>query len=220
MKQIKIASFLIFFLVGIQLAAQNQCLKQNYYAEEGFLAAEEYALVERAKIEKQGFLDPVTNSELFLIATEKKSPELLKNTDAYRFELLSLLKDKAINSNEYTNNDLTILLYNLCLDNYIAIIDSVCQSVIKEEIAFSVLNNLIFQDMNLSNQLILNYDNVKVKHILEKVQYRVENKLIRLPSKYTDFIKNLEEYTSEEMIEFIKKSELDHPAKFKSKTCK
>lgn len=212
MKKIQeILIILIIALSGKDLKAQDQYLTNYTKVRAAFIKVENKAIEERAKIVKLRFFDPIERADRFFQILQNDSPELLINTDIYKFEILSLLNDTTIQKDQFTILDIEGLLYNLCLENYLTILDTVYFKVKQQKLDFVVLEDLAIQDFNVSNLLLVNYEDTKVQNIISKIHDGIRNGEIKLPKEKTDFLENLEHTYSDEWRIFLLGSQKNVP---------
>ena len=162
-----------------------------------FCKAENKAIAYRKDLAKKNiFVDPlVVNSYTYNIF-KKTSPELLDNTNLYIDSLLSLFNNKLIPRDYYTDFDILLILYNLCIDDYIVVINKVYELYKKKAIVFNILENVIIQEMNLSNLIIKNYQNNELRKILSNILSDIQTGKIVLPNNSNHFIDDLKDILS------------------------
>ena len=72
------------------------------------------------------------------------------------------MKDKKIIRDYATNQDVYRILDNLCIDDYVEVLDSVYSFYKLKQVKFDDLYSAVIQDFNMSNQLARNYKNDKI----------------------------------------------------------
>lgn len=190
-------------------------------AKELFVKSESIAIKNRAKIAKNRFLDPIGNNELFYKIVKRETPDLINNTSKYKFGLMKLLEDKTIKKDWYTEFDIVNLLCNLCLEDYIDIIDSVRILVIKNQLKFEILEHIVIQDFNLTNLLARNYQNTKLKELLKQIKQDIKFGKIVIPTNNFGFMEELNKLESGETWENdLKQDEIKHPPLLNPKNCR
>ena len=189
--------------------------------KELFLKAENIAIKNRANITKKRFLDPIGNDVLFYKIVKSETPDLINNTNKYKLGLMKLLKDNTIKKDWYSESDIINLLSNLCIDNYIEIIDSVRISVIKGQLKFKILEKVIFQDFNVSNQVARNYKSPTLHKSLEQLKLDVKSGRLIIPKDNYGFMEQLNKLISGETWESeLKNDEQISPPLLNPKDCK
>lgn len=201
MKMSKFYFLTLSLIVSISFHVYGCTSTDDSIAENLFLKCEKHAILERAKIEKERFLDPVERNRLFFEIVEKQSPDLLKYTEKYKYGLLKLLVDLPQKRDNYTESDIVNILYNLCLSDYLVILDSVYANVILNKLEFKILESLVIQDVNITTQLMQNYKNQSVQQALDKIRKGIENSEIRIPNNNSSFLEYLELIRSGEIWE-------------------
>jgi len=190
-------------------------------AKELFVKSERIAIKNRAKIAKNRFLDPIGNNELFYKIVKRETPDLINNTNKYKLGLIKLLEDKTIKKDWYTEFDIVNLLCNLCIEDYIDIIDSVRTLVIKKQLKFEILERIVIQDFNLTNQVARNYQNTKLQKLLKQLKQDIKFGKIAIPTNNFGFIEELNKLKSGETWENdLKQDEIKHPPLLNPKNCR
>lgn len=201
---------LILVLANVKIYSIKSTREDDSVAKQLFVKSEKIAILNRKSINKVRFLDPIGNNELFYKILKKESPELFYNTNRYKFGILKLLSDCTMDKDYYTDSDIINLLCNLCLNNYIVIIDSVRKSVVNGRLKFSILERIIFQDFNLSNQVARNYKDPHLQKSLQHIKQDIEIGKILIPKDKVGFISDLNRLISGEYWEKELKQENEH----------
>lgn len=218
----------IIFLIGafislvcLKIHANNSKINNDSVARQLFIKSEKVAIPNRSKIEKMRFMDPIERNILFFKIVRKESPDLIDNTNKYKYSLINLFTDKSIRKDGYSNLDICNILSNLCIDDYIDVTDSIYTLVKRNKLDFEILNCMIEQDFNVSNELAKKYENFKSIQFLKKLTNEIEQGKYILPKKNNDFVKFINSILSgEEWRHFIKDAETIQPPIFNHKDCK
>lgn len=212
---------LIFTISCLEIYAIDKTKEVDSIAKQLFVKSEKIAIRSRTKIMKVRFFDSIGNNDLFFKILKKESPDLIDNTNKFKLGILKLLTDKTINKDCYTESDIVNLLCNLCLDNYVSIIDIVRISVIKGHLKFKILERAIFQDFNISNQVARNYKNPTLQKSLEQLKLDVKSGRLIIPKDNYGFMEQLNKLISGETWESeLKNDEQISPPLLNPKDCK
>jgi hypothetical protein len=132
-----IIMLLFSLFVGLTACAGNQKDKQFVTL---FANAEKNAIKQRKEFDKKGvFMDPLGINSCTYNILKKTSPELLDNTNVYIDSLLSLFNNKLIPRDYYTDFDIIVILSNLCIDDYIIVINKVYLLYTNKKIKFKMI---------------------------------------------------------------------------------
>jgi|GEM_PF-2959056 len=164
------SKFLILFLVFycFQLKASNNIIDDSL-ARQLFSKAEQKSIEFRKKTYKLRFVDPIEMNNVFYRIVIKESPELYTDTRKYKIGLINILKDTKINRDDETNQDVFRILDNLCIEDYVDVIDSVYSFHKQKQVKFGDLYDAVLQDFNMSNQLARKYKNEKLQILLTQM---------------------------------------------------
>ena len=187
---------LFFSLSCVNLHANELNKNVDSIARQLFVKSEQIAMRNRAKIEKMRFLDPVERNSLFFKIVQSESPDLINQTNKYKFGLISLLSDETIIKDDYTNFDIVNILYNLCIDDYVVAMDSVYSLVKANKLKFDILETMVIQDFNVSRQLVLNYQNPKVQQFMYKILHEIETGVYVISKENYDFVESVKKLIS------------------------
>ena len=220
MKYIILLILFVFF-ANIKINAFDFNKNEDSIARQLFVKSEKIAIRSRAKIEKMRFLDPIERNILFFKIVRSESPDLINNTFKYKFSLINLLSDKKIQKDSYSDFDIVNILSNLCIDDYIEVTDSVYTLAKKNKLKFDILENMVIQDFNVSNQLARSYRNPKLKLFLKKILIDIESGKFILPKKNNDFIEFVNKLISgEEWEKELKEINRINPPLLNPKDCR
>jgi hypothetical protein len=204
--------FLTLFLVQcFNINSTNKLVRKE--GEVLFWKAEKKAIDYRKALgRKNVYMDPIDlNMEIYKIF-KKESPDLFENTSNYTDNLLMILIHENKNKDYYTDYDVIHILYNLCLNDYLILIDKVYSHFKNGEINFDVFSETIIQDFNLSNQLAKNYNNAEVISMFNKIVNDVNGKKIIIKKDSLLFRTKIERIISgKEWIEMLKSAEKIQP---------
>ena len=121
-------------------------------------------------IEKKGiFEDPLGRIDYFFKTVKTVAPQLLTDTKLYKDDLLNLLTDKTFHKNLFTDDDIVFVLYNLPIDDYVDILNTVLYMYKKVDINQEIFECFIFQDFNVSNSIAKSFKNEKLQAFLNKL---------------------------------------------------
>ncbi len=121
-------------------------------------------------IEKNGiFEDPLGRIDYFFKMVKTVAPQLLTDTKSYKDDILNLLTDKTFQKNRLTNEGIVFVLYNLPIDDYVDILDSVLSLYKNEKITESVFELFVLQNEIASTSVYKNYKNIKLQNFLNKL---------------------------------------------------
>ena len=105
-------------------------------------------------IEKNGiFEDPLGRIDYFFKTVKTVAPQLLTDTKLYKDDLLNLLTDKTFHKNLFTDDNIVFVLYNLPIDDYVDVLNTVLYMYKKGDINQEIFECFIFQDFNVSNSI-------------------------------------------------------------------
>jgi hypothetical protein len=122
------------------------------------------------------FLSPQDESYDFKRILIQTSPDLLQHTDRYVNDLLDMLKKNKIDNTTNSNNDIIWLLYNLCIEEYSNAIAILYDYYKLDIINFKTFESAIVQNNHLSNQVGLQYQNEKLRKVLESIYHDNTNR--------------------------------------------
>lgn len=171
----------IFILLTIMLCCssakkENSDPKTNKVYE-SFQIIENKMQTHYDYIEKNGiFEDPLGRIDYFFKTVKTVAPQLLTDTKLYKDDLLNLLTDKTFHKNLFTDDDIVFVLYNLPIDDYVDILNTVLYMYKKGDINQEIFECFIFQDFNVSNSIAKSFKNEKLQAFLNKLLN--ENNLI------------------------------------------
>lgn len=188
MKKTKIfVTVFLLFLCLNSTQAMNYNINIDSLTKKLFVKSESLAIKKRIQYSKHyDFLEENYVGEQFIKTVLKESPELINNTNYYKWGLLRLLSDKTIERDFYTDLDIIAILYNLCIDDYIDIVDSVFIKVKSRDLSIEIMKNLIVQNPYLTITLAKNY---RCHQVYEKLyQIRKELQLINMNNQISNII--------------------------------
>jgi len=171
-------SLTIIFLV-FNLFRKDTCptirledpLKSVTYNEAviSFLRSEKIVMAHR----KRNFIksDPITEYKFWLKTFTKYSPEMLKKTNLYSVHLIKMLTDKSIKKDNVFNRDVIMLLYNLCVEEYSVVLQSLYKNYRENTLDFSILSLAIDQDITFNNLVAAKYKNQRIRSILTEIMW-------------------------------------------------
>lgn len=162
---------LVWLMMPIQLYGQVKSTVTYKDAVALFMRSEIKLIQHREYVfKKRIFEDPVGNDQVVFNTIRKESPELFKSTIIYKDHLLQMLTDSALKRNEFFNDDIIKVLYNLCIDDYVDVMERACILFKNKQISLFVFKNIIIQDFSMSNQVARNYKNEKLQSFLYRLQ--------------------------------------------------
>ena len=169
---------------------------------------------------KNIFMDPLGYNLIWYKTIAKESPDLFRSTDKYKGYLLQMLKDSSLKKGEFTDAYIVRVLYNLCLEDYIDIMDSAYVFFKNKQISSSVFIDMIFQDPQISDLVARNYKDERLQLFLRCLQK--DNKLTdRIKIKYFDYKQNLNDLISGKLWNTdLKENEKTSPPLLKHENCK
>ena len=196
--------FLLFYC--FQLEASN-IIKEDSIAVQLFIKSEQKAMEFRNKTMKMRFVDPIELNNVFYNIVMKESPELYTDTRKYKIGLLNILKDRKIKKDGNTNLDVFRILDNLCIDDYVDVIDSVYSFYKQKQVTFDDLDYAIAQDFNMSIQVAKKYKNEKLQQLLSQILQDIKTGnllVVTTPYGFQEEIENLLSGKSwEDLIEHV-----------------
>lgn len=157
---------LLFLVISFPIFGQSKTCC-NYYDVLCLFQKSETSILEHRK--EGTFEDPLGRVHFLYKTVRKESPELFEQTNQYKNFLLRILVDKTIEKDEYTDYDVVCILCNLCLDDYIEVMDTAYSLLKNKKINFNIFEYIIFQDFNMSNQVAQNYKNEKLQIFLNRL---------------------------------------------------
>ena len=172
MKKCNSLLFILLFSFNLFALTSDNNLKSK--TKQLFLKSELFAMNERSEVEKNSFLDPVWRNLRFIELAKNKSPDLIANTNYYKWGLFDLLTDSKIKKDNYTDIDIVNILYNLCLDDYIQVVDSAYFLVKQHKLKIEVFELFINQDFNITNRLAKNYKYPPVTNLLKSIRHDLD----------------------------------------------
>lgn len=187
-----------------------------------FLISEKKAIEYRRKVDKKNvFVDPdELNKNIYNIFI-KNSPELYSNTRIHKVGLIRILIDKNIQKDYYTNLDIVFILYNLCIEDYIEIIDTTYSLYKKHLVKFKDWRLIVDQDYYISINLASNYKNPRLQKILTQIKNDIESGMVTIPHNNYGFIKEINKLISGEAWENNLRKDVEvSPPMLNPKDCK
>jgi hypothetical protein len=116
------------------------------------------------------FITPDDEAYDFGKILTQAAPSLLKKTQEHKVSLLKILESKSINKNNSFNEDIVCILYGLCVEEYADVLTKLYELYRFRKIDFNTMRIAIDQQSHLSNMLILNYNELSLKVVLEKIE--------------------------------------------------
>ncbi len=121
-------------------------------------------------IEKNGiFEDLIGHTIHFFEVVKTVAPHFLTDTKLYKDDILSLLTDKSFKRYHSIDYDIPYLLYNLPIDDYIDLLQSVVVLFKNGDIDQELFERFIFPDDFVSISLYKNYQNEKLQLFLNNL---------------------------------------------------
>jgi hypothetical protein len=124
-----------------------------------------YKYIEKNRI----FEDPIGRAIHFFEVVKTVAPQLLTNTKLYKDEMLSLLTDSTFQKNDFTDDDVVYILYNLPIGDYANLLNHILTLYKSGDIDYYIFKLFIFQDDFVSNSIYKNSKNEKTQTVLEKL---------------------------------------------------
>ncbi len=124
-----------------------------------------YKYIEKNRI----FEDPIGRAIHFFKVIKTVAPQLLANTKLYKNEILNLLMDEKFKKYDFIDYDIPYLLYNLPIDDYVDLLNSVVILFKNGDINQDIFERFIFPDSFVSNDLYKNYRNKKLQFFLNNL---------------------------------------------------
>jgi hypothetical protein len=162
----KIYNIVIFVSL---ISLSSQVAEDDTLAQKVFLKSEHQAIEFRKKLKDVRLVDPIEMNEVFYEIVTKQTPNLYLETNKYKNGLINILYAKDIERDLCTNQDVFRVLYNLCIDDYIDVVDTIYSLYKRNLVKFEDLNASIDVDFNMSNQLGKKYQNKKVRIVLSRI---------------------------------------------------
>lgn len=166
----------IFILLFISLFCYCNSNGQNIKKENIDKVKPLFEIVEKKMQEhydfirkKRVFEDPLGRISFFFECVNENAPQLLSDNPENKKGLLNILVDKSFKRNLYTDNDIAYLLYNSNIDDYICIVQHVCDLFKHQKIKYQTLGYFLFQDPNVSCLLAKSYRENKVSLFLSDI---------------------------------------------------
>ena len=121
-------------------------------------------------IEKNGiFEDLIGHTSHFFKVVKTVAPHFLTDTKLYKDDILSLLTDKSFKKYDLIDYDIPYLLYNLPIDDYVDLLQSVVVLFKNGDIDQELFERFIFPDDFVSISLYKNYQNEKLQLFLNNL---------------------------------------------------
>jgi hypothetical protein len=216
-----LSKFLLLILVlhCFQLKARNN-IKDDTIARQLFIKAEQKAIEFRKGTYELRFVDPIEMNEVFYKIVIKESPELYTDTQKYKNGLIKILKDKSIIRDDETNRDVFRILSNLCIEDYVDVIDSVYSFHMQKQVEFEDLYDAVFQDFNLSNQVGKKFDNERLQVQLTQILQDIKTRKLLVVSPPYGFQEGIEDLLSGKLWkDELKEFEKIQPPLLNQKNC-
>lgn len=124
-----------------------------------------YEYIEKNRI----FEDPIGRAIHFFEVVKTVAPQLLADTKLYKNEILNLLTDETFKKYDFIDYDIPYLLYNLPIDDYVDLLNSVVILFKNGDINQDIFERFIFPDSFVSNDLYKNYRNKKLQFFLNNL---------------------------------------------------
>lgn len=113
--------------------------------------------------------DPLTEYRYWIRTFEKNSPEVLKNTKLYSKQLIKMLVDKTLTKDKAFDRDVIMVLYNLCIEDYSDVLQSIYRLYQEKKISFQSLSLAVDQDIAFNSQVAVKYQSPKLRNILNRI---------------------------------------------------
>lgn len=211
----------VLVLVMVLVASQLNANKKN-----DFQTAKELFLNCQHKIEKfdnttgrYRFVDPIEENEVFYGIVMKTAPTLYTQTKLFKSELINLLVDPYIKKHESAKFNILRVLDNLCIEDYVDVIDSVYTFYKRKQVSFDFLDMTIGQDFNMSNQVARQYKNEKLQKILNKIQSDIKSGNLKVTTPPYGFQETIEKILSGKEWHELEEIEKTQPPLLKLKDC-
>ena len=124
-----------------------------------------YDYIEKNRI----FEDLIGHTSHFFKVVKTVAPHFLTDTKLYKDDILSLLTDKSFKKYDLIDYDIPYLLYNLPIDDYVDLLQSVVVLFKNGDIDQELFERFIFPDDFVSISLYKNYQNEKLQLFLNNL---------------------------------------------------
>ena len=217
MKKHKTLSIIVILLISSQLNANKK---------EDFQTVKQLFLNCQHKIDKfdnttgkKRFVDPIEENEVFYEIVMKTAPTLYTQTELYKVELINLFVDADIKKYRSAKYNILRLLDNLCIEDYVDVIDSVYAFHKRNQVSFEILDMAIGQDFNMSNQVAKKYKNEKLQILLTEILNDIKSGKLKVRTPPYGFQETIENILSGK--EWIEVDEIGktQPPLLKQKEC-
>ncbi len=166
----------IYILIILTLAISSCLAKKGDSSSKANKVYESFQIIENKMqahydyIEKNGiFEDLIGHTIHFFKVVKTVAPHFLTDTKSYKDDILSLLTDKSFKRYHLIDYDIPYLLYNLPIDDYIDLLQSVVVLFKNGDIDQELFERFIFPDDFVSTSLYENYQNEKLQLFLNNL---------------------------------------------------
>lgn len=195
--KIKFVFTLSLTISALQLFSQHQ-LPKNYTTTIALFTKFEKKLEETkiAEIKKGRFFSPVDSAVIFLEVLKKEAADLYNHTECYSESLLAILEKRDCSKNQDFCLNVIRILYHLKIDNYVNLLNEIYHNYKLNKVNSRIFLDAIFTcESYYSNLIVLNYKNLKLQLLLNKISS--DSEIISKVSKvYPNFLKSINEIIS------------------------
>jgi len=217
MKKYKPLFVLVIVLVSSQLNANK---KEDFQTTKIlFLKCEQKIEKFDNTIGKKRFVDPLEENEVFYGIVMKTAPTLFTETKLYKTDLINLFVDADIKKNKSASYNILRVLDNLCIEDYVDVIDSFYTFYKRKQVSFEILDMAIGQDFNMSNQVAKKYKNEKLQIILTEILKDIKSGKLTITTPPYGFQETIEKILSGKEWEELEEIEKTQPPLLKQKEC-
>ncbi len=217
MKKHKTLLVIVILLVSSQLNANKK---------EDFQTTKQLFLNCQHKIDKfdnttgkKRFVDPIEENEVFYEIVMKTAPTLYTQTELYKLELINLFVDADIKKHKSAKYNILRLLDNLCIEDYVDVIDSVYVFYKRNQVSFEILDMTIGQDFNMSNQVAKKYKNEKLQILLTEILNDIKSGKLKVITPPYGFRETIEKILSGKEWQELQEIEKTQPPLLKQQNC-
>jgi hypothetical protein len=217
MKKYKPLLVLVIVLVSSQLNANK---KEDFQTtKQLFLKCEQKIDKFDNTIGKKRFVDPLEENEVFYVIVMKTAPTLYTETKLYKTDLINLFVDADIKKNKGASYNILRVLDNLCIEDYVDVIDSVYTFYKRKQVSFEILDMAIGQDFNMSNQVAKKYKNEKLQIILTEILNDIKSGKLTVTTPPYGFQETIEKILSGKEWQELEEIKKIQPPLLKQKEC-
>lgn len=212
--------YLIIIAIILIASSLNANKKEDFQTtKQFFLKCEQKIDKFDQTVGKKRFIDPLEENEVYYGIVMKTAPNLYLKTKLHKTNLINLFVDDDIKKNKNASYNILRLLDNLCIEDYVDVIDSVYTFYKRKQVSLEILDMTIGQDFNMSNQVAKKYKNEKLQIILNEILNDIRSRRLTITIPPYGFQEKIERILSGKEWQELEEIEKTQPPLLKQKEC-